>query len=118
MSAGFVSLHRGEQDQAARAGLALVVRRLEKAGAFEGNSVNFVAGALGNVAHNVLSGLWAFPASSGGRWSSYTKAVHEHGEGVSNRKWDGYSSQVRAAALEVADHVEEMASQQWFPTND
>ena len=120
--AGFVSLDRGSQDMAARAGVALVIRRMERKGAFTYNAPNTIAAAVGTVAHDVLSSLWAFPASTGRRWSSYAKAVHEHGEQVSNRKWDGYSSQVRAAALEVADHVEEMLDQVWdvslYPTND
>jgi hypothetical protein len=103
--AGFVSLDRGSQDQAARAGVALATRRLEKAGVFN-------AGAVGEVAHSVPSGLWAYPASEVGRWANYAQAVHLQGEGVSNRKWAGYSSVVRAAALEVADHVEELVRQQ------
>jgi hypothetical protein len=113
MAAGFVSLDRGSQDQAARAGVALAVRRLEKAAEFD-------AGTVGEVAHNVLAGLWAFPASSYGRWATYAQAVHEKGEKISNRKWYGYSSVVRAAALEVADHVEELVRQQReeFPTAD
>ena len=112
---GFVSLDRGSQDMAARAGLALAVRRLEKADKFDASTV-------GNITHNVLDGLWAFPESSSRLWASDAKAVHQHCEGVSNRKWDGYSSRVRAAALEVADHVEEMVSRTWdaalYPTAD
>jgi hypothetical protein len=119
---GFVSLDRGSQDIAARAAVALVVRRMERKGAFADNAPNSIAAAVGTVAHDVLNSLWAFPASSGSRWMTYAKAVHEHGEQVSNRKWDGYSSRVRAAALEVADHVEEMLDQVWdvslYPTND
>ncbi|MCP4539467.1 MAG: hypothetical protein GY832_20205 [Chloroflexi bacterium] len=118
MSAGFVSLDRGSQDVAARAGVALAVRRLERKGQVEAGSINTVAAVVGATAHDVLSGFWAFPASSGGRWTSYAKAVHQHGQRVSNRRWNGYSSAVRAAALEVADHVEELASRQLFPTND
>jgi hypothetical protein len=110
MANGFVSLDRGSQDMAARAGLALAIRRIER----QGNTPNVEF--LGDVAHQVLGGLFAFPASSVGRWQGYADGVARSGQQVSNREWDGYSSQVRAAAWEIADHIEELSNR--FPTND
>ncbi|MCP4537166.1 MAG: hypothetical protein GY832_08455 [Chloroflexi bacterium] len=116
MSAGFVSLHRGEQDQAARASVALTIRRLEReVGALTEDTIE----GVGEYTHHVIGGTFAFPASSVGRWQGYANAVARSDERISNRKWDGYSSAVRAAALQVADMVRhEMGTAGGFPTND
>lgn len=100
----FQKLDRGKQDQAARAGLALAARRLTRAG------VQLPANEVGLVAHKVIGGEFAFPASSARRWGAYLSAVIERGEKVSNRRWAEYDQALKSAAREVADRVTQEAA--------
>ena len=104
----FKELGRGEQDQAARAGLArFLVHRLGAVSQVPGEGRATLAH---EVAETVHEGLRAadptYAATSVTRWVGYVRGVWAHEQKASNREWAEYPQAVRDVATQIADYVE------------
>ena len=104
----FKDLNRGEQDQAARAGLArFLVHRLGAVSQVPGHGRQLLALGVAEAVHEGLSKADpTYNATSVGRWVGYCNGVWSHEQKASNREWAEYPPQVRAVATQIADYVE------------
>ena len=103
----FADLHNGAKDQAARAACALLVRRSVN------GAVVLVNGEWPLVLHQQLVAA-GFRGTSEARWNQYQQAVArnlvQEGEKATNRRWADYPVEIKAAARELANAVQnEMA---------
>lgn len=105
----FAELTLGAQDQAARAAVALLVNR-----SIKGAQV-LVNTHWPLVLHCQLEAR-GFRATTTHRWEQYSDAIArnlvQEGEKATNRRWADYPSDIKAAARELANSVQdEMATQ-------
>lgn len=104
----FRDLHKGRQDQAARAGLArFLIHRLGTVNQVAADGRAVLATEVATALHKGLAKADpSFKASSVSRWAGYCRGVWHHDEDVSNRHWAELPSDVQDVATGIVDYVE------------